>query len=175
MPGGCSTGTIRGERVLRRGNRPSPPAVFAASSGALTSVPETAGRVFPQNRIAAGNALLPSTLSRNQQFLENWNPPHGRDDAIPTFEAIVQVGLIDAISLTAYGSHDELQRRTAYKFFHDQYTQYWLSQIYQTETLGKLGGSPEGRSGQTLHELTEKIDKLIQQSIQLPVLAGAIG
>ncbi len=142
--------------------------------GQLTSAPEPASHAPRRNRAAAGDALLSSTLSRNQQFLEHWNPPQGRDDAVPTFQAIVQVGLIDAISLSAYGSHDELQRRTAYKFFHDQYTQYWLSQIYQTETLGKLGGAPEGRSGQTLHELTEKIDKLIQQSIQVPVLAGAI-
>jgi serine/threonine protein kinase len=140
----------------------------------LTRVPETAGHGSPKNRVAAGDALLSSTLSRNQQFLEHWNPPPGRDDAVPTFEAIVQVGLIDAISLSACGSHEELQRRTAYKFFHDQYTQYWLSQIYQTETLGKLSGAPEGRSGQTLRELTEKIDKLTQQSIQVPVLGGAI-
>ncbi len=82
--------------------------------------------------------MLSSTLSRNEDFLEYLNPPRGRDEAVPTFQAIVQVGLIDAISLNQYGSHDTLQRRTAYKFFHDQYTQYWLSQIYQSETLGQL-------------------------------------
>ena len=123
---------------------------------------------------AVGDLLMSSTLTRNEPFLEYWNPPHGRDEAVSTFQAIVQVGLIDAISLNEYGSHDTLQRRTAYKFFHDQYTQYWLSQIYQTDTLGKLDSRHLPEGGQALRELADNICKLIQQSVQVPVLAGAI-
>ena len=124
--------------------------------------------------VAAGDLLMSSTLTRNEPFLKNWNPPRGRDEAVSTFQAIVQVGLIDAISLNEYGSHDTLQRRTAYKFFHDQYTQYWLSQIYQSETLGKLDPKHMSGSGHALGDLADNICKLIQQSVQVPVLAGAI-
>ncbi len=123
--------------------------------------------------VSVGDSLTSSALTRNQQFLEYWEPPRGRDEAVSTFQAIVQVGLIDAIPLSEYGSHDALQRSTAYKFFHDQYTQYWLSQIYQTETLGKLDARvPDNR--QELREVADNICKLIQQSVQVPVLAGAI-
>ncbi len=139
-------------------------AQLAGGSGA------TSGSPSPKPA-AVGDLVMSSTLTRNEQFLEYWNPPRGRDDAVPTFQAIVQVGLIDTISLSEYGFHDTLQRRTAYKFFHDQYTQYWLSQIYQSETLGKLA-LPQ--SGQALGDLADNICKLIQQSVQVPVLAGAI-
>jgi len=125
-------------------------------------------------RATAGDLLMSATLTRNQQFLEYWNPPKGRDDAVPTFQAIVQVGLIDTIERNEYGSHDTLQRRTAYKFFHDQYAQYWLSQIYQSETLGKIAPEHRSESGQQLRDLADNICKLVQQSVQVPVLAGAI-
>ncbi len=124
--------------------------------------------------LAAGDLLMSSILTRNETFLEFWNPPRGRDEAVSTFQAIVQVGLIDAVSLNEYGSHDTLQRRTAYKFFHDQYTQYWLSQIYQSETLGKHDPRHLHENRQALHDLADNICRLIQQSVQVPVLAGAI-
>src|SRR3984893_17092265 len=140
----------------------------------LASQPEAGNEISPQKHGVAGDLLRASTLTRNEQFLEYWNPPRGRDEAVPTFQATVQVGLIDAISLTEYGPHDTLQRRTAYKFFHDQYTQYWLSQIYQTETLGKLDPALVAGSGPALHDFADGICKLIQQAVQVPVLAGAI-
>ena len=140
----------------------------------LTGGSGSKGETSSPKGIVAGDILLSSTLSRNQDFLEYLNPPRGRDDAVPTFQAIVQVGLIDTISLNQYGSHDTLQRRTAYKFFHDQYTQYWLSQIYQSETLGKLDATLTRGNGQALGDLADHICKLIQQSVQVPVLAGAI-
>ena len=111
---------------------------------------ETGGRSSSPKPAGAGDLLMSSTLTRNEPFLEYWNPPRGRDEAVSTFQAIVQVGLIDAISLNEYGSHDTLQRRTAYKFFHDQYTQYWLSQIYQTDTLGKLDSRHLPESGKAI-------------------------
>jgi len=139
----------------------------------LTSASDAVGHTSARNPAAAGDALLSSILTHDERFLEHLNPPQGRDDAVSTFAAIVQVGLIDAVSLSEYGPHDALQRRTAYKFFHDQYTQYWLSQIYQTETLGKLSNTGS-KSGEPLHTLATKIERLIQQGIQVPVLAGAI-
>ncbi len=142
-------------------------AQLAGVSGATSGSPSA-------KPLAGGDLLMSSTLTRNEPFLEYWNPPRGRDEAVSTFQAIVQVGLIDAISLHEYGSHDTLQRRTAYKFFHDQYTQYWLSQIYQSETLGKHDPGHLQQSGQALRDLADNICKLIQQSVQVPVLAGAI-
>ena len=113
------------------------------------TAPAEASKAAPlRSRIAGGDALTSATLTQSQQFLEYWSPPRARDDAVPTFQAIVQVGLIDAISLNEYSLHNTLQRRTAYKFFHDQYSQYWLSQIYQTETLGKLDTTLLYQSGQ---------------------------
>jgi serine/threonine protein kinase len=138
----------------------------------LTTVSE-AGSGRPSSKGAAvGDALSSATLTRTEEFLEYWNPPRGQDNAISTFQAIVQVGLINAISLTEYGSHDVPQRRTAYKFFHDQYTQYWLSQIYQTETLGKLDGRLANE--QSLGQLADHVSTLIRQGIQVPVISGAI-
>jgi serine/threonine protein kinase len=144
--------------------------LLAQLAGSAPAAIESASR----KQVSVGDSIMSSTLSRSQDFVEYWAPPRGRDEAVPTFQAIVQVGLIDAISLNQYGSHETLQRRTVYKFFHDQYTQYWLSQIYQSETLGKLDAGLSPESGPDLRDLAENICRLIQQSVQVPVLAGAI-
>lgn len=139
----------------------------------LTNVSESDPNRSSPN-VAVGDALSSATLTRTEEFLEYWNPPRGQENAISTFQAIVQVGLINAISLTEYGSHDVPQRRTAYKFFHDQYTQYWLSQIYQTETLGKLDRRPASDDEQSLRHLADNVCTLIRQGIQVPVISSAI-
>ena len=136
----------------------------------LRSTSDASSHTFYPHRVAAGDALSSATLTHEQQFFEHWNVPPGRDDAISTFQAIVQVGLIDAVSLTDYGPLELLERRTAYKFFHDQYTQYWLSRLYQTQTLGRLVSHNEQR----LHDIAENVCKLLHEGIQVPVLSGAI-
>ena len=91
---------------------------------------------------------------------------------ISAFDATLQVGLLEMLLVEELDSLLTPRQGRIYKFFHDQYSQYWLAAVYNKEVLrvikGETLGAPE------LTRLVEKITDLIHRSATAPVLAGAI-
>jgi hypothetical protein len=61
----------------------------------------------------------------------------------------------------------------AYKFFHDQYTQFWLAAVYRTQVLGSVAPRSLERTD-VVAKLADRIHDLIVRSVNAPVLAGAL-
>jgi len=120
----------------------------------------------------AHDAISWSKLDEDAAFRKFWRQATA-ETAISTFEALLQVGLIEKFDVI--GTDDFGRKRTFafYKFFHDQYTQYCLAAVYKSRVLGRVEASDLARAGR-LEEIERKVTDLIHRAMDAPVLAGAL-
>jgi len=91
------------------------------------------------------------------------------------FSSIIQVGLIDKIYVDEYNYWGNKTIGRAFKFFHDQYTQFWLSAVYnENDILGKLCSSKLRSDTLSLDDIIQKIYSILEKSKNSPILFGAL-
>ena len=121
-------------------------------------------------RLASGRDALPvdsvNKRAELELFVQNRH-------AISVLEAVLQVGLLERIAIPQRNRDGKLVPSAAFKFFHDQYTQYWLAAAYQRKILGWLDQDRLGDSA-SLNGLLGTIDTIVRRSAAAPVLVGAL-
>lgn len=91
------------------------------------------------------------------------------------FSAVIQVGLIDRIFVDEYDYHGSLKSGRAYKYFHDQYTQFWLSAVYNgNHILGNIHCDALRSNASLLEKTAKKIAELLERSKDAPVISGGL-
>ncbi len=121
-------------------------------------------------RLGSGRDALPvdsvSKRAELEPFVQNRH-------AISVLEAVLQIGLLERIAIPQRNRDGKLVASPAFKFFHDQYTQFWIAAAYQRTILGWLDderlADPAG-----LAELMGTIDDIVRRAAAAPVLAGAL-
>jgi hypothetical protein len=93
--------------------------------------------------------------------------------SISVLEAVLQVGLLERIAVPQRNREGKLVPSAAFKFFHDQYTQYCLAAAYQREILGWLDAERLADSA-ALDELVRRIERITDRAVTAPILAGAL-
>ena len=93
--------------------------------------------------------------------------------ALSVLEAVLQIGLLERIVVPLRNRDGKLVPSAAFKFFHDQYTQYCLAAAYQRKILGWLDDERLA-DGASLDALVARIDGILGRAVTAPVLAGAL-
>jgi hypothetical protein len=93
--------------------------------------------------------------------------------AISVLEAVLQVGLLEHIVVPLRNGEGKLVPSAAFKFFHDQYTQYCLAAVYQRKILGWLDDERLA-NGTSLDDLIRRIDGILGHAVTAPVLSGGL-
>ncbi len=93
--------------------------------------------------------------------------------ALSVLEAALEIGLIEHVQIPRRNKFGKMTPGDALAFFHDQYTQYWLSIVYQAEVLGPLDEATLG-DPDALDALVTRITAVVSASLYAPVLAGAL-
>jgi len=111
--------------------------------------------------------------SRNfKTFLEPFGSHH---NSTAIFSAVIQVGLIEKLYIDEYDYWGNKKSGKAYKFFHDQYTQFWLSAVYNDwHILGKVEIAKLRSDKNFLYTITQKIETILESSKNSPVLFGGL-
>lgn len=99
--------------------------------------------------------------------------PFGGLDQISVFEALVQLNLIEETVTLEPDAWGEPRQTKAYRFFHDQYAQYWLSAVLSSAVLGRVS-SELFTSTHMLGQTAQGVANLLGQAGQAPLLVGAL-
>ena len=83
--------------------------------------------------------------------------------AISVLEAVLQIGLLERIAVPQRNRDGKLVPSAAFKFFHDQYTQYCLAAAYQRKILGWLDDERLADPA-ALDELVGTIDGIVRRA-----------
>jgi hypothetical protein len=121
-------------------------------------------------RIASGRDALPIDSVSKRPELESFVQNRY---SISVLEATLQVGLLERIAIPQRNRDGRLVTSGAFKFFHDQYTQYCLAAAYQQRILGWLDEACLSDQGR-LSVLIGKIADIVRASVAAPILAGAL-
>ncbi|MGD9882418.1 MAG: hypothetical protein AB7U95_20085, partial [Reyranella sp.] len=121
-------------------------------------------------RLASGRDALPVDSVNKRADLE---PFVQNRHAISVLEAVLQIGLLERIAIPQRNRDGKLVPSAAFKFFHDQYTQYWLAAAYQRKILGWLDQDLLADPA-SLNGLLGTIDTILRRSAAAPVLVGAL-
>ena len=121
-------------------------------------------------QLASGRDALPIDSVNKRPELE---PFVQNRHAISVLEAVLQVGLLERIGIPQRNRDGKLVTSTAFAFFHDQYTQFWLAAAYQQRILGWLDQERLADRAK-LGELVAGIDRIVARAVDAPVLAGAL-
>ena len=118
-----------------------------------------------------GDALQWDDLQRDPKVGPFFNEDPG-EGHISAFQAAVQVGLLQKQFVPEVLRSGVTQIGRVFRFFHDQYSQFWIAAVYNEETLGPI----EGRTlaGPQLAAVAQAITELIHRSAVAPLLAGAV-
>ena len=93
--------------------------------------------------------------------------------ALSVLEAALEIGLIEHVQIPRRNKFGKMVSGDAFAFFHDQYTQYWLSIGYQSEVLGPLDEETLS-DPDLLDALASRLAAVVFASLRAPVLAGAL-
>ena len=127
----------------------------------------------PHDSDDKSDSLKIDQLDKNIYFNEFFNLINPYNNTT-TFSAIVQVGLIERIYIDEYDYWGNKKSGRAYKFFHDQYTQFWLSAVFSSNILGRISSSTLNSDTSLLDAIVDKIETIIEISQNAPVLSGAL-
>ena len=121
-------------------------------------------------RLGSGRDSLPidsvSKRAELEPFVQNRY-------SISVLEAVLQVGLLERITIPQRNRDGKLVPSAAFKFFHDQYTQYCLAAAYQRKILGWLDDERLAEPA-ALEDLLRTIEGIVRRAVIAPVLAGAL-
>ncbi|HLP46112.1 MAG TPA: hypothetical protein VK469_09205, partial [Candidatus Kapabacteria bacterium] len=95
-------------------------------------------------------------------------------DDTSIFTAVIQVGLLERIYVDEYDFWGNKKSGRAYKFFHDQYTQFWLSAVFNKDILGRIDRLDIKSQPNLLDTLVDKIEFILDASQDASVLSGAL-
>jgi hypothetical protein len=113
-------------------------------------------------------------LHKNKDF-KNFLAPFSSHDSTTIFSAVIQVGLIEKLYIDEYDYWGNQKSGKAYKFFHDQYTQFWLSAVYNDGCiLGRVEIAKLRADKNMLNIITHKIENILERSKNAPVLLGGL-
>jgi hypothetical protein len=115
------------------------------------------------------DALSIDNLNKRAEF----EPYVQNRQSISVLEALLQVGLIERIAVPQRNREGKLVPNTAFKFFHDQYTQYCLAAAYQRKILGWLDGERLADPA-ALDDLVGRIERITVRAVTAPILTGAL-
>jgi len=121
-------------------------------------------------RLTSGRDALPVDSVSKRPELE---PFVQNRYAISVLEAVLQIGLLERIVIPQRNRDGKVMASSAFKFFHDQYTQFWLAAAYQRKILGWLD-SERLADAAGLAGLMVTMDSIVRRSAAAPVLAGAL-
>lgn len=121
-------------------------------------------------RAASGRDALPVDSVSKRPELE---PFVQNRHAISVLEAVLQIGLLERIAIPQRNRDGKLMASPAFKFFHDQYTQFWIAAAYQRTILGWLDDERLADPA-ALASLLGMIDGIVRRAAAAPVLAGAL-
>jgi hypothetical protein len=94
--------------------------------------------------------------------------------SISPFQALIQLNLIAETTVTNLNFWGRPTSTVAYKFFHDQYTQFWLAAVLGESVLGSFSSSSLHANEPQLILLGDKLSKLLGEAGQTPLIAGAV-
>jgi hypothetical protein len=97
--------------------------------------------------------------------------PFSEQSQVSPFQALLQLNLIVETTVTKLNFWGRPTSTTAYKFFHDQYTQFWLSAVLGRHVLGAFSPRTTDRE---LVALGDKVASLLGDVGQTPLIAGAV-
>jgi len=156
--------------------------VPAANLAGRAAMPEAIEQFFEKlaemivEHLTAGDAavrgraaLTPDALNKRpelERFVQNRY-------AISVLEAVLQVGLLERVSIPQRNDDGKLMSSGAFAFFHDQYTQYWLAAAYQQRFLGWLDAERLGDDAK-LDELVGRLAEVVARGVDAPILTGAL-
>ncbi len=149
--------------------------VYAKLTGAIAEP----GRMLPVMDVAeesSGGELadaLPLDLVFKDERFKPFLEPLMGGSTLSVVDALLQVGLIERVFIPEYDFFGNMTQGRAYKFFHDQYTQFWLAAVYRTQVLGAVAARSLEHAD-VVAKVTERISDLIERSVNAPVLAGAL-
>lgn len=121
-------------------------------------------------RLTSGRDALPVDSVSKRPELESFAQNR---HAISVLEAVLQIGLLERIAIPQRNRDGKLMASPAFKFFHDQYTQFWIAAAYQRKILGWLNDERLADSA-SMAALMGTIDGIVRRSAGAPVLAGAL-
>ena len=125
----------------------------------------------------SGTANRTDTLSVDELAvadLSTFMEPFSPQSAISPFAALVQLNLLEETTVSTsdfWGTQSEVK---AYRFYHDQYTQYWLAAVLSKNVLGRVSTETLAASRDHLESTSEKIACLLDEAKVAPLLAGAV-
>ena len=126
---------------------------------------------------ALGNeldSLVADSLKNEENKFSHFFEPIGKQSSITVFDMILRMGLIMEVSVIKHNPWGN-QVETAYKYFHDQYAQFWLSAVYYDEKiLGKVATETLTSINQELSKVTRNIHNILNISKDRVLLEGAI-
>jgi hypothetical protein len=149
--------------------------VYAKLTGAIAE-PERMLPAANSSEPSSGGELadaLPLDLVFKEERFKPFLEPLAPGSTVSLIDALLQVGLIERVFIPEFDFFGNMTQGRAYKFFHDQYTQFWLAAVYRTKVLGAVAARSLDRSD-VLTKLTQGITDLIDRSVNAPVLAGAL-
>lgn len=121
------------------------------------------------------DSLQYEQLDKNNAFHDFLNTPISSHNQTTMFLAIVQVGLLERIDLDGYDQWGGKESIKAVKFFHDQYTQFSLSAVFNSnDVLGMIKGLDLKSNENLLNAIIPKMEKILANSRNAPVLSGAL-
>lgn len=112
-----------------------------------------------------------NTFQLNRESFTKYLSPFSKQANASAFHALVYLGLIEETVISKTNFWGRPTNITAYKFFHDQYSQFCLSAVLSKKVLGSLRNDS---SDQHLLEVGDKIASLLSETRQTPLIAGAI-
>ncbi len=119
------------------------------------------------------NDSLPWDMVYKSVHFQQFLAPLGSATRLSPFTIALQLGLIERTYIPELDDWGNETQGRSFKFFHDQYAQYFLSAIYNKEVLGATS-SQTLQNPEVTRGLACKVGDLIEHSINAPVLGGAI-
>lgn len=117
---------------------------------------------------------LPEISLNNDNNFNKFMKDFSDETTISVFETIIQVGLIEKTSIVEYDFSGNKKEGIAYKFYHDQYTQYCLGAIYNEKIIKKISSEILKKDRRSTENTIDKIKSILDNSKYAPVLEGAL-
>lgn len=110
----------------------------------------------------------------NETQFATYMRPFSEVSSISPFQALIQLNLMTETTVTKLNFWGRPTSTVAYKFFHDQYTQFWLAAVLGESVLGSISALNLTANDPHLIELGDKLSKLLGEAGQTPLIAGAV-
>jgi hypothetical protein len=130
-----------------------------------------AGVVYDQLSAAqAEGDALPWDVVDKHPALAPFAASH--DETVAPLSAALEIGLLQRTFVTERTRRGVPRTGRVWRFFHDEYTQWWLSQVYDDRVLPS--GVANHSAPAQLQAAIEGMRRLIEASARAPVLEGAL-